>query len=171
MQSDASGSPCSSGKQCYGGAARRATEVKRIRDQKEHVLFLDAGDQSQGTPWYVVYEGDAAAHFMKSLHYDAMAMGNHEFDNGVDSFVDHFMHNLTNPETNETEFPVLAANIDASKEPRLNGLFNDTAIFEETVPGVKIGVVGYITEETVDISGECRFKCIFKAYLIQIRAI
>ena len=48
------------------------------------MLLLDAGDQSQGTPWYVVYQGDAAAHFMVELDYDAMAIGNHEFDNGVE---------------------------------------------------------------------------------------
>ena len=87
---------------------------------------------------------------MKSLHYDAMALGNHEFDNGVDTFVDHFMKNLT--ENGTTDFPILAANIDAKDEPRLDGLFGSTTTFN--FGNVKIGVIGYITEETVDISGE-----------------
>ena len=37
-------------KSCYGGAARRATMMKRIRQENKHVLRLDAGDQNQGTP-------------------------------------------------------------------------------------------------------------------------
>ena len=35
-----------------------------------------------GTPWYVVYKGAAASHFMTRIGYNAMAIGNHEFDNG-----------------------------------------------------------------------------------------
>ena len=78
-----SGGECKEGVECYGGVARLATAVDRIRNKAQgHVLLLDAGDQCQGSPWYVAYKGSAAAHFMKRLDYDAMAIGNHEFDNG-----------------------------------------------------------------------------------------
>lgn len=40
------------GDRCYGGWARRATAVKQYRLNNKNVLLLDAGDQSQGTPWY-----------------------------------------------------------------------------------------------------------------------
>lgn len=118
--------------------------IKRIRQEKEHVLLLDAGDQNQGTPWYVAYQGDAGGHFMRLLGYDAMALGNHEFDNGVESFVNHFMHNISD------SVAILGANIDKSAEPTVNDIINSTAVFE--FDGVKVGVVGYITQDTKDIS-------------------
>lgn len=59
---------------CFGGVARRATAVNeaRARDPDGHVLFLDAGDQFQGTDWFYTYRGNATAHFMNLLGYDAM---------------------------------------------------------------------------------------------------
>ena len=58
--------------ECFGGVARIQTAVKQIRKDVENVLFLDAGDPFQGTSWFQYYEGDAAAHFMNLLEYDAM---------------------------------------------------------------------------------------------------
>ena len=66
------------------------------------------------------------------------------------SFVDHFVTNLTEPDG--SHIPILAANIDASEEPKLEGTFKPTTEF--TINGVKIGVVGYLTEETKEISGK-----------------
>lgn len=57
---------------CFGGVARRATMVKRIRSTGSNVLLLDAGDQFQGTLWFSYYKGAEAAHFMNKLRYDAM---------------------------------------------------------------------------------------------------
>lgn len=57
---------------CYGGVARRATEIKRIRNQEENVVLLDAGDVFTGTLWYPVYKGNATWKFMNELGYDAM---------------------------------------------------------------------------------------------------
>ena len=57
---------------CFGGVARIQTAVKQTREDVENVLFLDAGDQFSGTSWFQYYEGDAAAHFMNLLQYDAM---------------------------------------------------------------------------------------------------
>lgn len=112
-----SGNNCDGNEKCYGGAARRATVIKKIKSNHENVLLLDAGDQSQGTRWYNVYSGSAAAHFLHELNYTAFAIGNHEFDKGVESFVDHFVNNIT-----ETErFPILSCNIDASLEPSMQG--------------------------------------------------
>ena len=58
--------------ECFGGVARIQTVVKQTREDVENVLFLDGGDQFQGTSWFQFYEGDAAAHFMNLLEYDAM---------------------------------------------------------------------------------------------------
>ena len=67
---------------------------------------------NRGTPWYVVYEGAAASHFMTRIGYDMMAIGNHEFDNGVESFGEHFIGNVT--ENGRTAFPINGCNIDFS---------------------------------------------------------
>lgn len=67
--------------------------------------------------------------------------GNHEFDDGVAGLVP-FLDNIT--------FPVVSSNLDASREPRLNGRFNKSVVL--TVKGHKIGVIGYITEDTSVIS-------------------
>lgn len=137
------------GGNCYGGLARRATLVKRFRREANNVLLLDAGDQYQGTPWFYYYKGKAACHFMNDLHYDAMSLGNHEFDNDIDGLVP-FLRNVT--------FPVVCANINFDQEPKLNGLINRSSVI--TVGRRRVGVVGYLTKDTPDLSrtGKLRFE-------------
>ena len=57
---------------CFGGIARRVTKVRELRASNPNVLFVDAGDQYQGTLWFYVHKGAAAAHFMNKISYDAM---------------------------------------------------------------------------------------------------
>ena len=58
---------------CYGGVARRHTLMEKLRQQAgPNLLFLDAGDQFQGTLWFIYYEGNATSHFMNLLQYDVM---------------------------------------------------------------------------------------------------
>ena len=74
---------------------RRRTSVRRGRpggDQDQgiarqlgrgrNVIVLDAGDQFQGSLFYTTYKGAAEAEFMEKIGFDAMAVGNHEFDDG-----------------------------------------------------------------------------------------
>lgn len=63
---------CPAGGPCFAGVARRFTKVSEIRKKEKNVLFLDAGDQFQGTVWFNYYKGAEAAHFMNKLGYDAM---------------------------------------------------------------------------------------------------
>lgn len=63
---------CSASGPCFAGVARRFTKVSEIRKKEKNVLFLDAGDQFQGTVWFNYYKGAEAAHFMNKLGYDAM---------------------------------------------------------------------------------------------------
>ncbi|ELT88815.1 hypothetical protein CAPTEDRAFT_124269 [Capitella teleta] len=135
------GAHCQDTDGCYGGAARRMTKIKEIRRKEENVLLLDAGDQFQGTVWFYVHQGTAAANFMQMLRYDAMALGNHEFDRGVEGLV---------PFLKNTTFPVLAANIDARFEPSLQGLFLNSTIVRFSDRNV--GIIGYTTQETTFIS-------------------
>ncbi|TKS75323.1 5'-nucleotidase [Collichthys lucidus] len=129
---------------CFAGVARRATMVERIRASERNVLLLDAGDQFQGTVWFNYYRGAEAAHFMNKLRYDAMAFGNHEFDNGVDGLMKPFMQ--------EIKCPVLSANIkpDQTLASTFGKSYSPYKIL--TVGGERVGVVGYTSQETPDLS-------------------
>src|SRR6266498_3532620 len=68
-----------------GGVARRATLVKRVRKENPNTLLIDAGDVCQGTPYFNFYKGEVEYRAMSQIGYDAGTLGNHEFDNGVES--------------------------------------------------------------------------------------
>src|SRR5713226_6670024 len=68
-----------------GGVARRATLVKRVRKENPNTLLIDAGDVCQGTPYFNFYRGEVEYKAMSMIGYDAGTIGNHEFDNGVES--------------------------------------------------------------------------------------
>ena len=57
---------------CFGGVARRHTAIEAIRSNEPNVILLDGGDQFQGSIWFIVYKGQAAARFMNYTKYDAM---------------------------------------------------------------------------------------------------
>uniref|UniRef100_A0A8C4HWS3 5'-nucleotidase n=1 Tax=Dicentrarchus labrax TaxID=13489 RepID=A0A8C4HWS3_DICLA len=134
----------SSGGGCFAGVARRATVVNRIRSSQTNVLLLDAGDQFQGTVWFNYYKGAEAAHFMNKLRYDAMAFGNHEFDNGVEGLMKPFMEKI--------QCPVLSANI--KPDETLAATFGSSYLPYKilTVGSERVGVVGYTSQETPALS-------------------
>ncbi|XP_054164291.1 protein 5NUC-like [Oppia nitens] len=140
-------SPCDeksikSGK-CFGGIARIAAEVKKLRESHKNSLFLNAGDSFQGTVWYSLYKSSIVSHFTNLLKYDAMTVGNHEFDDGIEGyypFLDDTRHLI----------PTVCCNIDVSDEPRLNGKIKKSIILE--VDEHKIGIIGYLTPETSFLS-------------------
>ncbi|BFZ25409.1 hypothetical protein BsWGS_28448 [Bradybaena similaris] len=145
-ETDKNSGPCTADlltqKQCFGGAARIRTMVRHKRQQfPNQTVLLDAGDQFQGTLWFYVFGGLVSAQFMNLIGYEAMAIGNHEFDSGVAGLAP-FAHNLT--------FPLLASNINVSRAPALEGVVRKSTILQ--VGGQLIGVVGYTTTETPYVS-------------------
>lgn len=122
-------------KKCVGGVARLAAKLKELRTP--NAVYLDAGDQFQGTLFYTTYKAQTAWIFANVLKTDAMALGNHEFDDGP-AMLAEFLANTT--------FPVLSANSDASGEPRLLGKYQPNTVL--TVQGQKIGVFGLTTIDT-----------------------
>ena len=126
---------------CIGGAPRLATVVNEVRAAKSNVLLLDAGDQFQGTLFYNVFRGDVLNETMNYLGYDAMTIGNHEFDNGPGVLAS-FIVSAT--------FPVVSANIDASADADLNGKIAPYTVL--TVGGHEVGVIGLTTPEASNIS-------------------
>ncbi|XP_069052677.1 5'-nucleotidase [Lepisosteus oculatus] len=131
-------------RKCYAGVARRFTKIAEIRNTGQNVLLLDAGDQYQGTVWFNFYKGAEAAHFMNLLKYDAMALGNHEFDNGPEGLIDPFLKNVT--------CKVLSANIqpDATLASKISGYYLPYVILN--VESEKVAIVGYTSKETPALS-------------------
>ncbi|KAK2846099.1 hypothetical protein Q7C36_010953 [Tachysurus vachellii] len=129
---------------CYAGVARRFTKIQEIRrTEKNPVLLLDAGDQFQGTVWFNYYKGSEAAHFMNRLGYDVMALGNHEFDNGVDGL---------KPFLQAVNCTVLSANIKAVDPvaSQISGYYLPSKILK--VGTETVGIVGYTSRETPALS-------------------
>ena len=131
--------------ECFGGVARVATKVAELRAALEadgqNVIVLDAGDQFQGSLMYTTYKGAAEAEFMEDIGYDAMAVGNHEFDDGPEGLAA-FLEKVS--------FPVLSGNLDLSQSDLLKGKVQDTVVLD--VGGEKIGLVSALATDTVDTS-------------------
>lgn len=127
-------------KQCWGGAARRMTAIKRIRENYDNVILLDAGDQFQGSRWYTELKWEPVADVMNAMGYTAMAFGNHEFDDGIEG-LHPFAVNLS--------FPVITSNID-SDGTMLKNTYRP--YLELNISGERIAIIGYTTTETPTLS-------------------
>ncbi|MDR1591469.1 MAG: metallophosphatase [Prevotellaceae bacterium] len=68
-----------------GGFAARAALVDSLRRVCPDMLLLDGGDMVQGTPYFNLYHGRIEVEAYNRMGYDVVTLGNHEFDNGVDS--------------------------------------------------------------------------------------
>lgn len=66
-----------------GGAARHSYLFKQARKENRNTLILDSGDIFQGSIYYQIFKGKLTADILKILKYDAIALGNHEFDRGT----------------------------------------------------------------------------------------
>lgn len=131
--------------ECFGGIARIKTKIdqrsKAITKSGGNVLTLSAGDMFQGSMFYTTYKGSATVEFMNGMSFDAMVVGNHEFDDGPEGLSEF---------AKKASFPVIAGNMDISGEPLLKGEIKPYSIIEKG--GQKIAVVGIITTETPEIS-------------------
>ena len=125
---------------------RRATLVKKVHEEvgTDRVLMFDSGDVFMGTPYFNLSKGQADLDFMNTLGYDAMTLGNHEFDSydKTPKYLNDFIL--------QAQFPVICTNIDFSKVPELTGKTLPYIVIERG--GQKFGIIGLLTEETVEIS-------------------
>lgn len=103
-------------------------------EQGANVLLLDAGDFSQGTNLVNYYDGLDSVYFLNAAGYDAVSLGNHEFDFGIDALKDM---------ADAAQFPILDANI-LSKETN-EPYFESNKVFE--FGNMTVGVFGLDTPE------------------------
>nr|WP_170538920.1 bifunctional metallophosphatase/5'-nucleotidase [Ruegeria arenilitoris] len=126
---------------CFGGSARLVTAVNDARARAENSILVDGGDQFQGSLFYTYYKGKVAAEFMNKLGYDAMTVGNHEFDDGPEvlaGFID------------TVDFPVLMSNANIENEELLTNRIMPSTVIE--VGGEKIGLIGLTPEDTDELA-------------------
>ncbi|MBN8186906.1 bifunctional metallophosphatase/5'-nucleotidase [Salipiger thiooxidans] len=127
--------------ECFGGSARLVTALEDAKARLDNYLLVDGGDQFQGTLFYTYYKGKLAAEMMNKMGYDAMTVGNHEFDDGPEvlrGFVD------------SVDFPVLMSNADISGEPLLSDAIMKSTIIEKN--GEKIGLIGLTPQDTDELA-------------------
>ena len=130
--------------ECFGGAARLHTAINAARDELraagENVLVLDAGDEFQGSLFFNTYSGEAELEMMNTIGYDAMAVGNHEFDLGPEPLAKFIAG---------AEFDVLSGNTVVAQQGLLAGLKEDVVL---DFGGEKVAVIGMTTPDTVEIA-------------------
>jgi 2',3'-cyclic-nucleotide 2'-phosphodiesterase (5'-nucleotidase family) len=139
-QFSSSGTDCTRPERgCYGGYSRIKHTIDTERPKHDDSLWLNVGDEFQGTLFYTYYGGEKIAETLNQLGFDAMTLGNHEFDGGDDKLGD-FLLNLTN-------IPIVSANIQ-STNPKLNKTIKPYHIF----PDKGLALIGVTTEDTPGIS-------------------
>lgn len=120
-----------------GGAAHKAALIASFRKFTYPVLLLDAGDIAQGTPISNYFYGEPVIKVMNQLKYDALTLGNHDFDWGTE---------VLTQIIRQAKFPVLAANI---RHKTTHQLFPGTLPYIiKQIGNIKIGIVGVITPDT-----------------------
>ena len=119
-----------------GGVIEQAAYIDSVRvaDGKKNVLLLHAGDFSQGTSYFTELKGDLEVDLINAMQYDAVTLGNHEFDNGMEEIARR-IRNL--------DVPVVCANYDFTGSP-LESLVSPYVVVKKA--GKRIGVIGLLTD-------------------------
>ncbi|MCE1246134.1 MAG: 5'-nucleotidase C-terminal domain-containing protein [Firmicutes bacterium] len=126
-----------------GGSAYIAPMIAKVRaENKGNVLLLDAGDIAQGTPVSNYFKGVPVVEVMNYLKYDAMTIGNHEFDWRLPAL---------QAMAKTAKFPILCANIVYEKTPA-KAIFDLKPYMIKKVGGLKVGIIGLTTPETPKVT-------------------
>ncbi|WP_265500850.1 bifunctional metallophosphatase/5'-nucleotidase [Paracoccus beibuensis] len=131
--------------ECFGGMARIAAKIDQLREEIKaeggNVLVLDAGDQYQGSLFYTTYKGKDVVEFMNGIGYDALTVGNHEFDDGPEGLA---------VLADGVVFPVLSGNLDVSRSNVLAGKILKHVVLD--AGDQKIGIVSALAMDTPETS-------------------
>ncbi len=134
-----------------GGFIRRIAMIKEQR--KEHpknLLLFDSGDFSQGSSYYTMFKGDVEIGLMNRMGYDAVTIGNHEFDFGLENMARVFKM---------AKFPIVCANYDFTGTV-CEGLVKPYVVLKRN--GVRVGVFGLGAKLQGLVSGK---NCVGVKYL------
>ena len=113
-----------------GGISYLATKANELRKEQPSLL-LSAGDMIQGDNWANLFQGESVIKWMNEMRFDAMVVGNHEFDFGQE---------VLKKRISEARFPILGANV--------VGLRSLKPCIIKELHGAKIAIIGVTTEDT-----------------------
>ena len=114
----------------FGGMAQRAQLIKDIRKDNRNVLLLDAGDIFQGTPYFNFFGGEVEYKLMSRMKYDAVTLGNHDFDNGIEGL---------NKQLKHASFDLINSNYDFNNTVLKNKIKKYRVFVKDNI---RIGVFG-----------------------------
>jgi 5'-nucleotidase/UDP-sugar diphosphatase len=117
-----------------GGLPARATVVNRIREQHRNVLVLDAGDLNTGRLESNLFKARPDLEGYNYIGYDAMAIGNHEFDNPI---------GVLREQMELATFPFISANVRTK-----GGEYLAEPYIIKELNGLKVAIFGLTTKET-----------------------
>ena len=115
-----------------GGVVEQAAYIDSVRkaDGRKNVLLLHGGDFGQGTSYFTELGGDIEIDILNAAKYDVVALGNHEFDNGIVELARRLKR---------LDADVVCANYDFTGTP-LEGIVKPYVIVKKA--GLKIGIIG-----------------------------
>jgi 5'-nucleotidase len=119
-----------------GGIVRRFAFIQETREQNPNTIVVDAGDFSQGTPYFNLYKGFPEIEAMNKMGYDVVVIGNHEFDNGEKALVKRLKL---------ADFKIVCANYQF-KNRALSKLIKPYTVIE--TDGKRIGFFGLLCDMT-----------------------
>lgn len=113
-----------------GGFARRMGFIAQEREADPELIYLDAGDYWQGTPYFNFFNGRVEIDALNKMGCDAATLGNHEFDNGVDTLA---------AVLRLAKFPIVCSNYKVEGTV-LEDIVKPYVILKRK--GIRIGIVG-----------------------------
>ena len=120
-----------------GGAIRQNAVIEELRQLDPDILLFHSGDFVQGTPYFNIFKGQAEIAIMNLMQYDAICLGNHEFDYGLENLAKMIK---------AASFPVITTNLDFTNTV-LDNLTHKYFIIHKK--NIKIGIIGL----TINIKG------------------
>lgn len=124
-----------------GGMAKIAHVIETIKHSTANVVVVDAGDFFQGTVLFQRYSGEVEVNLLNQAGYDIVALGNHEFDNGIDNLA---------KQLKLAKFAVISCNLDRSQQKDLNEIVKDSVV--KTINGEKVAFIGVITPDLAQLA-------------------
>lgn len=150
---------CKANEKGIGGYARATTVIRRLINTRPNNIYLNAGDSFQGTLWYTVGRWNVTSELFNMLEADAITLGNHDFDDGIDGVVP-FMETLRSP--------IVLTNVNDTLEPTFQKKYQRSLIIERA--GRKIGIIGVILKDVDRLADTGNLKFIDETVAIRNEA-
>lgn len=128
---------------CIAGIARVYTVIRDLLHKYKHqnAIYLNAGDNFQGTLWYNLLRWEVTAEFIKKLRPAAMTLGNHEFDHTPAGLAPYLAS------LDRARIPTVVANLELNGEPALlNSQIRRSVVLE--VDRRRVGIIGVLYDKT-----------------------